>query len=87
MIWAYGFYLLLTIILFIGSIFEEREEKKMEHTLKAILARFSGNAAQAVQYCNGIADHTSNPALRLEYNKLGQRIWKDAREKEMAAHV
>jgi hypothetical protein len=50
----------------------------VEQTIKAILARFSGNVPQAVQYCNGIGDHASNPELRYEYNVLGQIIWSRA---------
>lgn len=57
----------------------------MEFTIKAILARFDGNVAQAVQYCNRIGDTATNPALRIEYHTLGQRLWNDARQKEMAA--
>lgn len=77
------------VILLIGAILEDRRSTPVEQTVKAILARFNGDAAKAVQYCNQIADHASNPALRLEYNTLGQRIWNDAvrKEKAEAAHV
>jgi hypothetical protein len=59
----------------------------MEITLKAILARFNGNALAAVLYCNGIADTATSPYVRREYNQLGQRLWLDARKKEMTAHA
>jgi hypothetical protein len=59
----------------------------MTFTVKAILARFKGNVPQAVAYCNGIADTATNPALRREYNELGQLIWKLALDKRMAAAV
>jgi hypothetical protein len=59
----------------------------MNLTLKAILARFGGNVPQAVAYCNQIADTTKNIHLAREYNELGQKLWRDARAKELAAHA
>ncbi len=61
----------------------------MNLTIKAILARFNGDVPKAVAYCNHIADTATNANVRLEYNLLGQIIWRDAviAEKRMAAHA
>jgi hypothetical protein len=50
----------------------------MEPTVLAILARFNNNSVAAVQYCNRVGDHASNPDLRIEYHRLGQEIWSRA---------
>ena len=44
----------------------------MELTLKAILARFSGDREAAIQYCYGIIDQY--PHLRDEYTALADRL-------------
>lgn len=61
----------------------------MNLTLKAILARFNGDVPKAVAYCNNIADTAASADVRLEYNLLGQIIWRDAvnAEKATAAHA
>jgi hypothetical protein len=55
----------------------------MELTVKAILARFGGDIAQAEAYCKQIAEGTSNPHLGVEYQKL----WFQFRMRGSAAHA
>ncbi len=46
----------------------------MEHTIKAVLARFSGNPWKAIKYCVRTAKETSNPGVKREYESLAVEL-------------
>jgi len=58
----------------------------MKQTLKAILARFNGDALKAFSYCDTIAQTASSADIRAEYKALAKQIWDDVSKSE-AAHA
>jgi hypothetical protein len=55
-------------------------------TIKAVLARFSGDHTAAIQYCNRIVDNAVNPHVRQEYSEIGQTIWAHMKGTEKHGH-
>jgi hypothetical protein len=78
---------IMFLILLIGTIIEDRRYTPMEQTVKAILARFDGNAEMAHRYCVNISDTATNAHLRAEYQNLAIAIYSKHIMQRRAAHV
>jgi hypothetical protein len=84
---CYATFGVMFLILIIGTIIEDRRHTHMEQTVKAILARFSGNAEMAHRYCVNISDTATNKHLRAEYQNLAIAIYSKHIMQRRAAHV